>query len=56
MATFQVMSGVFVLAVGHGELVYFTIPMLFFLVSLYKLYYMYLLKFIIIFIAYFKCN
>jgi hypothetical protein len=29
MATFRVMSGAFVLAVGHSELAYFTIPVLF---------------------------
>jgi hypothetical protein len=43
MATFRVMSGAFVLAVGHSELAYFTIPVLFSLVSLHTLYYMYLL-------------
>ena len=56
MATFRVMSGAFVLAVGHSELAYFTIPLLFSLVSLHTLYYMYLLKFITVFITYFKHN
>jgi len=56
MATFRVMSGAFVLAVGHGELAYFTIPVLFSLVSLRTLYYTYLFEFIIAFIAYFKHN
>ena len=47
MATFWVMSRAFVLAVGHGEVAYFTIPVLFSLISLHTLYYMYLLKFLL---------
>jgi hypothetical protein len=56
MATFRVMSGAFVLTVGHGELAYFTIPLLFSLIYLHTLYYMYLFEFIVTFIAYFKDN
>ena len=56
MAMFWVMSEAFVLAVGHSELTDFIIPVLFSLVSLHILYYMYLLKFIMIFITYFKHN
>jgi len=45
-----------VLTVGHGELAYFTILVLFSLVSLRTFYYMYLFEFIVTFIAYFKHN
>jgi hypothetical protein len=56
MATFRVMSEAFVLAVGHDELAYFTIPVLFSLVFLHNLHCIYLLKFTITFIAYFRHN
>ena len=47
IAMFWVMSGAFVLAVGHSEFTYFTTPVLFSLVFLHTLYYMYLLKFLL---------
>ena len=48
------MPGAFVLT--DGQLVSFTILVLFSLICFYTLYYMYLLKFIIIFVLYFNHN